>query len=318
MQNPCRDQGKTISQLNSKPSKSNYIGRFAPSATGHLHLGSLVTAFACALEAEQRHGRWFVRIDDLDTYRCSEESIVSIRSSIESFFSHAPPFRVRLQTDQKHQYKPALRQLIDQGLVYACNCSRRSLQQPNQGPHNCRLRPYQGPDPELHLQDACYRFLNPGNHKGIAQQDSILYRRDRCYAYHLACVVDDQLDGVTHIIRGADLQAAEQPQAALIQALGYNKIQYDYIPLVRNELGQKLSKQHHAPAIFASAMTPQERYNTLKKALAHLHWPCEDFMTTTSSFSIHKLWQWCVQNWSIQLNAEKSLRNTQALCKHSS
>lgn len=284
---------------------SPYIGRFAPSATGHLHLGSLVTAIACALEAHQRGGLWIVRIDDIDPLRSSIDSINSIKKSIETFFTDLPPQLIRLQTERQHTYRSALRKLIDQRLVYSCGCSRKLLQDSKTDFHHCRSNVYQGPDPELKMvEDVCYRFLNPTNQAGNLSEDSVLYRRDHCYAYHLTCVVDDQLDNVTHIIRGADLIHAEQPQTTLIQALEYNQVSYDYVPLVKTVSGLKLSKQHHAPPILTSNMTAQQCQEKLGEAFSHFNWLNTQLSATSQSppMSLQRLWGWAKEHWSLSIN----------------
>jgi len=250
-----------------------YVGRFAPSPTGPLHAGSLVAALASWLDARAWNGghggRWLVRIEDVDTPRCSPDAAHTILQQLAACGLHpdAPPL---WQSARASAYQQALDSLLTQGLAYPCACSRKDITQIHAAQGHAKERhallPYPGTCRSglqgrparawrLNTQHAATvswydRCLGP-QQQNVAQAvgDFVLRRADGLWAYQLAVVVDDGAQGVTHIVRGADLADNTPRQILLQQALGLPTPQYLHTPLVCGADGEKLSKQHGAPAL---------------------------------------------------------------------
>ena len=237
---------------------SRYRGRFAPSPTGPLHFGSLVTALASWLEAKLARGDWLVRIEDLDPLREPPEATGQILHSLEchGLFPDEP---VRFQSRRHDAYLRAIETLLAQGKAYRCRCSRKQLKD-NHGhhPNQCRqggTGPEDGPhavrfaleDEASHWQDA---LLGPQTQRVHAElDDPVILRKEGFYAYQLAVVVDDIDQGITHVVRGSDLLEMTAQQQQVFRALGAEPPHWLHIPVIVNEQGQKLSKQTHAPAL---------------------------------------------------------------------
>lgn len=250
-----------------------YIGRFAPSPTGPLHAGSLVAALASWLDARAWNGghggRWLVRIEDVDTPRCTPCAAHTILQQLAACGLHpdAPPL---WQSERAPAYQQALEGLLAQGLAYPCACSRKDIADVHAGQGHAKERhaalPYPGTCRSglqgrparawrLNTQNAATvawhdRRLGP-QQQNVAHTigDFVLRRADGLWAYQLAVVVDDGAQGVTHIVRGEDLADNTPRQTLLQQALGLPTPQYLHTPLVCGADGEKLSKQHGAPAL---------------------------------------------------------------------
>jgi glutamyl-Q tRNA(Asp) synthetase len=261
-----------------------YIGRFAPSPTGPLHAGSLVAALASWLDARAHGGRWLVRIEDVDLPRCVPGADRLILQQLADCGLHPdePPL---YQSQRSALYQQALDGLTARGLAYPCACSRKDIEAAllAQGharerhgelvyPGTCRnglhgktarawrLRVAEG---VLHWTDRC---LGP-QPQDVAREvgDFVLKRADGYFAYQLAVVVDDDAQGVTHIVRGEDLADNTARQIVLQRALGLPTPRYLHTPLVRDAHGEKLSKQTGAPAL-----DTREPLATLRAAAAVL------------------------------------------------
>ena len=239
----------------------NYIGRFAPSPTGPLHAGSLVAALASYLDAKAHDGKWLVRIEDVDTSRCIKGMDLVILQQLVALglVSDEPPV---YQSQRSHLYQTALDQLIARNQVFPCSCSRKDvaaaiakanpLAKPKHGelvyPGTCRHGMTQELAPNV---EPSWRFITSGDVKNQIG-DFVLKRADGCFTYQLAVVVDDALQGITHVVRGADLLDNTPRQIALQHALDYPTPQYLHTPLVMAEDGEKLSKQNGAQALDTS------------------------------------------------------------------
>ncbi len=254
----------------------SYVGRFAPSPTGPLHFGSLVAALASYLDARAHHGKWLVRIEDIDESRCNSAHTTDILRTLQAFGLQWDG-EMQIQTARKASYGAALQALRSRGLVYACACSRSEIADSAVNglegpvyPGTCRdkglgalggLGEYAN---ALRLRTSnekiCFSDLAQGE---ICQQieadigDFVLQRRDGLFAYQLAVVVDDADAGITHIVRGADLLDSTARQIYLQRLLGYPTPTYLHIPVAVNALGQKLSKQTLATAISGTTDAPQ-------------------------------------------------------------
>ncbi|ASJ75301.1 tRNA glutamyl-Q(34) synthetase GluQRS [Granulosicoccus antarcticus] len=232
------------------------IGRFAPSPTGELHFGSLLAALASYCDARQRNGVWQLRIDDIDGPRSVPGSADAIQRSLESHgFQWDGP--ILWQSHRIERYHAALAALIDKQLVFACNCSRRSLPAGQIYPGHCRnqlvtLTPVADHALRLHMLGKV-EFTDAV--QGLQQfdlsldvGDSIVWRRDQLVSYALACAVDDA-DNVTHVVRGADLLEGTGAQLGIIKALDLRPPEYAHLPVAMDVNGDKLSKHSKAPPI---------------------------------------------------------------------
>ncbi|PUA27377.1 MAG: tRNA glutamyl-Q(34) synthetase GluQRS [Cellvibrio sp. 79] len=241
-----------------------YIGRFAPSPSGPLHFGSLVTALASHLDAKASNGQWLVRMEDLDPPREQPGAADDILRCLEG---HGLDWdgEVIYQSNRHDTYQNCLNDLIARDWAYPCSCSRQDLasmggiydgrcrhkQVDLSKPHSLRLKLYDIDDhpsaDEIHFHD----LIQGSQAQNLRTQagDQILKRRDGFYAYQLAVVVDDIAQGITHIIRGSDLLDVTGRQLFFFNLLGSQQPAFGHVPLAVQANGQKLSKQNHARAI---------------------------------------------------------------------
>ena len=250
-----------------------YTGRFAPSPTGLLHAGSLVAALASWLDARAHGGRWWVRIEDVDTPRCVPGADQRILQQLAA--CGLPPDADVLWQSQRHDvYQQALDTLIDKGWAYPCGCSRKEIEAAqSQGvarhqaavyPGTCRhgLQGKTARAWRLNVQAVQKALGLPAltlwHDRRLGKQtqnvseavgDFVLRRADGLWAYQLAVVVDDAAQGITHVVRGEDLADNTARQILLQRALGLPTPQYLHTPLVLGTNGEKLSKQNGAQAL---------------------------------------------------------------------
>jgi len=253
-------------------SDRHYVGRFAPSPTGPLHLGSLVAAMASYLDARVHHGQWLVRIEDVDGDRNVAGADDHILASLQRC-GMAWDGNVTWQSRRTALYEDALRQLGD--LVYPCGCSRREIADSQLGltgrqaqaliyPGTCRhglapgktaralrLKVPQEPHCVLAFDDRWAGHVRQDLTDDVG--DFVVKRADGFWAYQLAVVVDDGAQGVTDIVRGADLLDSTPRQLYLQQVLGLPQPTYLHVPVVVNDAGEKLSKQTGAQAFDTGA-----------------------------------------------------------------
>ncbi len=226
----------------------NYRGRFAPSPTGVLHIGSAVAAVASFLHARAHEGTWLVRIEDVDEQRAVAGADRAILDSLARL-GMVSDEAVLVQSQRKAVYRQALEGLRQRGLVYACGCTRRMLPAGGIYPGTCRagLRGRPARMQRVRVPNAryCVQDLWQGRYcQHLAQEvgDFVLLRADGFFAYQLACVVDDAFQGITHVIRGVDLLDSAPRQRWLQQQWGFAEPVYGHFPLVLAEDGRKLSK----------------------------------------------------------------------------
>ena len=249
---------------------SRYRGRFAPSPTGPLHFGSLVAAVASWLDARAAGGEWLVRIEDVDTTRTVPGAADGILRTLEAFALHWDGEIVR-QSERGALYDAALDSLRAQGLLYRCRCSRREVADSGlQGPEGavypgtCRALGLAldvegadrmpAPESVVGFEDRVQGALEQPIARDIG--DFVLRRRDGLHAYQLAVVVDDHAQGITDVVRGADLLWSTPRQVALQRALGYATPRYLHVPVAANARGEKLSKQTRAQPVDGRAPAP--------------------------------------------------------------
>lgn len=237
-----------------KPTQ-NYVGRFAPSPTGPLHFGSLITALASYCEAKSQHGKWYVRIEDTDIPRIFPHSEEHILSCIQAFEFEVDG-EIFCQKDRLSLYEDALETLKQQSMVYACQCTRKMLGSNAIYSGTCQHLNLSFDAQAIRLKvdhtPICFNDALQGQHCSVLSDDLgdfVLKRRDGIINYQLAVVVDDYLQGITHVVRGADLLDNTPRQIWLGQQLAYPSLNYMHLPLAMNANGQKLSKQNMAHAI---------------------------------------------------------------------
>lgn len=250
---------------------SRYRGRFAPSPTGPLHLGSLIAALASYLDARSAGGAWLVRMEDLDPPREQPGAADAILRSLEA---HGLEWdeTVLWQSARSEAYRAALQQLDDAGRLFRCNCSRARTDGAGNCAGACRAH---APPPPVALRVpvdedyvADWQDQWQGHrHCPLGRQlrDFVVHRKDGLFAYQLAVVVDDDYQGISHIVRGSDLLDSTPRQLWLQALLGCSRPRYGHLPVLTNREGQKLSKQTHAPALNDSRAG-----NNLRLALDYL------------------------------------------------
>ena len=244
-----------------------YIGRFAPSPTGPLHFGSLLAAVASYLDARAQQGRWLLRVEDIDPPREAKHAATSILRTLEAYgFEWDGPTVFQSRSASAHA--DAISELDAKGLTYYCKCSRRTLGSAADGelgkiyPGTCRNKSVTGSAAVRIRVTGQTRFddrIQGTQTMDLASEsgDFVIRRRDGLVAYHLAVVVDDVLEGVTHIVRGIDLMPSTHRQIFIQMCLGSESPSYAHIPVAVSEDGDKLSKLTHA------APLPLERPETL-------------------------------------------------------
>lgn len=248
-----------------------YRGRFAPTPSGALHFGSLVAALASYLEARSHAGEWLLRIEDIDPPRVVMGAGAGIQRSLAA---HGFEWdgEVRQQSRRREAYQSALARLVDAGEVYACDCSRKrisELARPGVDglvyPGTCRGRDANAAG-ALRLRLAAGRVVFHDALLGhvacdVAREcgDFVLKRADGVFSYQFAVVVDDAEQGITHVVRGADLLTSTPRQILLQRALGYPTPGYLHLPVVLDARGFKLSKQTLAAPLLDAEPLPALR-----------------------------------------------------------
>lgn len=270
----------------------HYRGRFAPSPSGPLHLGSLTTALGSWLDARTHGGIWLVRIEDLDAPRVipgADQLILAQLKSCGLEWDEQPVW----QSQRSTFYKEALHRLIAHDLIYACQCSRKIIGSAllSQGvalmhheeliyPGTCREKKQSFGNHALRIRLPKGCRINFADRrlgkqtKDLNKQvgDFVLRRGNGLFAYQLAVVVDDHLQDITHVVRGEDLLSNTARQIYLQHRLGYETPSYLHLPLVTNAAGEKLSKQSKAPPI--QTHSRQATIMTLNHAARYLGIEC--------------------------------------------
>ena len=238
-----------------------YIGRFAPSPSGHLHFGSLVAAVASFCDAKSNQGTWLVRIENLDPPREVKGSADGILRTLEGF-GLVWDSAVQYQSNRHHLYDSALQKLKADGMTFGCACSRKDLASVggldfypgtcrNGIPHEKEERSVRFQVSKCNVENVKWNDLVQGNQHVLKSSlgDFILRRSDGYFAYHLAVVIDDADQGVTNIVRGADLMDSTPRHLLLQEALNLSPPLYAHIPLVYKTMKDKLSKLTKASPI---------------------------------------------------------------------
>ncbi|MFK3794250.1 tRNA glutamyl-Q(34) synthetase GluQRS [Pseudomonas piscis] len=279
---------------------SSYIGRFAPTPSGYLHFGSLVAALASYLDARAVGGRWLLRMEDLDPPREEPGAQAAILKALESYGFEWDGEMIR-QSERHDAYAQVLDRLFNQGLAYACTCSRKQLES-YQGiyPGLCRNLGHPQDDAAIRLRvpELEYHFIDRvqgqfRQHLGREAGDFVIRRRDGLYAYQLAVVLDDAWQGITDIVRGADLLDSTPRQLYLQELLGLPQPRYLHVPLITQPDGHKLGKSYRSPPLAEDQAPP-----LLLRALRALG---QNPPAELDGASVAEIMQWGTRHWDATL-----------------
>lgn len=279
----------------------NSIGRFAPSPSGQLHFGSFITALGSYLHAKSHQGKWLVRIEDLDPPREKQGSASHILTTLERlglFWDE----EILYQSARLERYQEILNFLLKKQLAYYCDCSRQRIQVlpdsmydnhcqnrqlvPSSCPMAIRLK-------QVHTITTFIdniRERQTISHRQ-AKEDFIIYRKDNLFAYNLASVIDDHDQGVTEVVRGADLLPVTTKQIYIYQLLGWKIPSYYHLPLALNKNREKLSKQNHA--------TPISLNNINKLIIDGLLFLEQTIPNDWQDATKEQLLRWAIEHWNI-------------------
>jgi glutamyl-Q tRNA(Asp) synthetase len=284
-----------------------YRGRFAPTPSGELHFGSLVAAVGSYLDARAHGGDWLIRIEDLDRPRSRPGAADAILRTLE-LYGLEWDGEVTHQSQRTGLYAEALANLENAGLTSACQCSRTELKRLDRNRsrpsgeelfHPSRCLP--GPTGGSRMATTRFRVSKGsavfedrslgGQRSEVAEEvgDFVLKRRDGYFAYQLAVVVDDAAQGITDVVRGADLLTSTGRQILLQRALGLPSVRYLHLPLAVKRDGTKLSKSADAPAVARAPVTERA-------------WEALDFLRQyppgeLRGSSPRELWSWAIEHW---------------------
>ncbi|MEC9375112.1 MAG: tRNA glutamyl-Q(34) synthetase GluQRS [Pseudomonadota bacterium] len=281
---------------------TKYIGRFAPSPTGPLHFGSLVTAVASYLQAQANNGIWLVRIEDIDPPR---EDLQSKQQILDCLEAHGFIFdRPLLQSTRLQHYAKIIKNFLDNGFAYKCKCSRKILRKNNPVgrngiiyPGTCRNLFHKSTDIEA------VRFLTKnsqiefndvlqGKQRCNLEKESgdfLIRRGDGLFSYQLAVAIDDCHQKISQVVRGSDLIDSTFCQIAIFKALKLTPPTYMHTPIAVNNLGEKLSKQTGASTL--NLESPEEN---LYKVLFFLK---QNPPNSLRNLTLQLIWEWAINNW---------------------
>lgn len=296
-----------VTKLLQSNSINQYRGRFAPSPTGVLHFGSLISALGSYLDAKANQGQWLVRIEDVDHPRCSQQAADAILFTLDAFGLYWDE-GVWYQSQRDEVYQQVLVQLQTKGYAYPCCCTRKEIA--DSAPQGIDGYIYQGTcragladgkqarawrvlthDELIHFHDRILGQLQQNLQNKIG--DFVIKRADGLFAYQLAVVVDDAAQNINHIVRGIDLLGSTPRQCYLQRLLDYPTPSYLHLPLVVNEQGEKLSKQTLAPEIGTDKINQY-----LIAALSFLQ---QQPSVALASASRDEILAWALANWQPEL-----------------
>lgn len=283
-----------------------YRGRFAPSPTGELHFGSLIAAVGSYLDAKSHDGEWLVRIEDLDKPREVLGASYKILKSLEALgmeWDH----EVIYQDQRKDIYENVLTMFNKRKLIYPCTCTRKEISNSSIAGisgqiyagtcrNNIQKDGYLGAvriktnNNIIEFKDTLHGLINQNlqNETG----DFILRRSDKIYAYQLAVVVDDFAQGITNVVRGADLLDSTPRQIYLQKLLGYSTPTYTHLPVAVNNNGEKLSKQTKAAHLDISS--------PVKQLMQAVNFLGQEPPIELQRENIMSFWEWAFVNWNLE------------------
>lgn len=279
---------------------SGYVGRFAPSPTGPLHFGSVIAAIASYIDARANRGRWLVRMEDLDPPREAPGAAEQILKQLTQL-GLAWDDEVLYQSQRLENYALALQELQDAGLCFRCDCTRSKIKSSGSiYDGSCRHRaspPEHGYAVRIKTEATLIEFQDLiqgdyGQNIGTDIGDFVIRRKDKLFAYQLAVVVDDEYQGITHVVRGFDLLDSTPRQIYLQQLLNYSSPSYGHIPVIVNASGDKLSKQSFAPS--ADVQNPSYLIHQCLALLGQV--PPANLLNTDPDTQL----RWGIEHWDIQ------------------
>jgi len=273
------------------------IGRFAPSPTGSLHFGSLVSAVGSFLEARHNGGDWLLRIEDIDPPREVAGSASSIINDLRCL-GMEPDEPILYQSSRLDAYQQAIDRLLEAGLAYHCGCSRKDLPPSGIYPGTCRNGIPAGRIPRAirFRVDRDFCEFNDKIQGRICESpadisgDFVIRRADGLFAYQLAVVIDDDFQGITQVVRGTDLLDSTSRQICLQKALGFITPGYMHLPVVLSTDGRKLGKR-----LETDPVRRRDPADAVALALAFLG------QNPPSGLSLDTLWNWAVEHWNSDL-----------------
>lgn len=273
------------------------IGRFAPSPTGDLHFGSLVSAVGSYLAARSAGGLWLLRIEDIDPPREIPGSADRIIDDLNRL-GMVPEGPVLYQSNRLDAYQAAVDQLLEKGLAYPCACSRKDLSASGKYAGTCRNGIPPGKKPRsIRFRVEAGACVFEDKLQGLISEspadfggDFIIRRADGLFAYQLAVVVDDDFQRVTQVVRGSDLLDSTSRQICLQKALGLVSPDYMHLPVVISADGKKLSKR-----IQTDPVKHQDPASAVEQALKYLG------QNPPPGLSLTGLWEWALDHWNIDL-----------------
>jgi glutamyl-Q tRNA(Asp) synthetase len=280
----------------------SYVGRFAPSPTGPLHLGSLLAAVASFLHARQARGSWLVRIEDIDPPREMPGAATQILRTLEAFGLHWDG-EVVYQSARLAAYEAVVASLLRDGMAFRCSCTRGELRDAEGGspryPGTCREKTRHERATAVRVRvDGPGEVFTDGLQGPVTASlaattgDYVVWRRDGLPAYHLAVVTDDASQGVTTVVRGVDLLDSTPAHRHLQRTLGLPSPEYFHLPVVVDAAGHKLSKQTGAAPLSTrgAAATAATVLGLLGAAV-----PRE-----LAGAPPRELWDWATRSWAIE------------------
>ena len=275
---------------------SSYVGRFAPTPSGYLHFGSLVAALASYLDARAVGGRWLLRMEDLDPPREVPGAQDAILRTLETY-GFEWDGELERQSERHAQYAAVTERLLSQGLAYACVCSRKQLEgYAGVYPGFCRnaCHAEQNAAIRIRVPELDYHFTDRvqgefHQHLGREVGDFVIRRRDGLFAYQLAVVLDDAWQGITDVVRGADLLDSTPRQLYLQELLGLPQPRYLHVPLIIQPDGHKLGKSYRSPPLPADQAGP-----LLLRALRALGQPAPAELQGAAP---RQLLEWGIAHW---------------------
>ena len=275
---------------------SSYVGRFAPTPSGYLHFGSLVAALASYLDARAVGGRWLLRMEDLDPPREVPGAQDAILRTLETY-GFEWDGELERQSERHAQYAAVTERLLSQGLAYACVCSRKQLEgDAGVYPGFCRnaCHAEQNAAIRIRVPELDYHFTDRvqgefHQHLGREVGDFVIRRRDGLFAYQLAVVLDDAWQGITDVVRGADLLDSTPRQLYLQELLGLPQPRYLHVPLIIQPDGHKLGKSYRSPPLPADQAGP-----LLLRALRALGQPAPADLQGAAP---RQLLEWGIAHW---------------------
>lgn len=294
--------------LRNRNGQRPYVGRFAPSPTGPLHFGSLVAAMGSYLQARYNHGRWLVRMEDIDPLREVDGAADLILQTLDRY-GFEWDGEVLWQSDRIEAYRAVLDALCLGGMAYVCGCSRKQQAEdcaalklpPGVYPGTCRGRSVAAGTGRRAVrllvkagEVSFHDRLQGQQRQNLLQEvgDFVLFRADGQFAYQLAVVVDDAAQGISEVVRGSDLLDSTPRQIYLQQVLAMPTPDYLHLPVAVNGAGEKLSKQTHAAPLPSADPLP---------AL----WHALDFLGQRPPVELIRgglddFWQWAISHWQLE------------------